>query len=218
MSILENPPNRDIILVAFDFDGTLTTKDTFLAFVRFTHGLPRMLLGILRYSPWLLLMMMGRYSNGKLKERFFAYFYSGVSYEQFVQWGKEFSHMAKAMLNTSMLKRLQWHVSEGHSLCVVSASVDEWVRPVCLKLGVDEVIATRVEVSSGGKLTGRFSSPNCYGAQKVERLLEVYSQDCLGYLYAYGDSQGDKELLEFADEGFYYSLVTGTFNRVVRMQ
>lgn len=203
MSILENPPNRDIILVAFDFDGTLTTKDTFLAFVRFTHGLPRMLLGILRYSPWLLLMKMGRYSNGKLKERIFAYFYSGVSYEQFVQWGKDFSHKAKSMLNTSMLKRLQRHASEGHTLCVVSASMDEWVRPICLKLGVAEVIATRVEVSSEGKLTGRFSSPNCYGVQKVDRLLEVYPQGSISYLYAYGDSQGDKELLEFADDGFY---------------
>ena len=203
MSILENPPNRDIILVAFDFDGTLTTKDTFLEFVRFTHGLPRLILGILRYSPWLLLMKMGRYSNGKLKELIFAYFYKGVSYEQFVQWGKEFSHKAKSMLNTSMLKRLQRHASEGHTLCVVSASMDEWVRPICLKLGVDEVIATRVEVSSEGKLTGRFCSPNCYGAQKVERLLEVYPQGRISYLYAYGDSRGDKELLEFADEGFY---------------
>lgn len=203
MRILEKYPYRGVILVAFDFDGTLTTKDTFLAFVRFTHGLPRMILGILRYSPWLLLMMMGRYSNGKLKERIFAYFYSGVSYEQFVQWGKEFSHMAESMLNTSMLKRLQRHASEGHTLCVVSASVDEWVRPICLNLGVDEVIATRVEVSSEGKLTGRFSSPNCYGAQKVERLLEVYPQGSISYLYAYGDSRGDKELLEFADEGFY---------------
>ena len=218
MSILENPPNRDIILVAFDFDGTLTTKETFLEFVRFTHGLPRMVLGTLRYSPWLLLMKMGRYSNAKLKERIFAYFYSGVSYEQFVQWGKDFSHKAKSMLNTSMLKRLQRHASEGHTLCVVSASIDEWVRPICLNLGVDEVIATRVEVSSEGKLTGRFSSPNCYGAQKVERLLEVYPQGRISYLYAYGDSRGDKDLLGFADEGFYYSLVTGTFNRVVRMQ
>lgn len=203
MSIFENPPNRDIILVAFDFDGTLTTKDTFLEFVRFTHDLPRLILGILRYSPWLLLMNMGCYSKGKLKERIFAYFYSGVSYEQFVQWGKDFSHKAKSMLNTSMLKRLQRHASEGHTLCVVSASIDEWVRPICQKIGVDEVIATRVEVSSEGKLTGRFSSPNCYGAQKVERLLEVYPQGRISYLYAYGDSRGDKELLEFADEGFY---------------
>jgi HAD superfamily hydrolase (TIGR01490 family) len=163
-------------------------------------------------------MKMGRYSNGKLKERIFAYFYSGVSYEQFVQWGKEFSHMAESMLNTSMLKRLQWHASEGHTLCVVSASMDEWVRPICQKIGVDEVIATRVEVSSEGKLTGRFSSPNCYGAQKVERLLEVYPQGSISYLYAYGDSQGDKELLEFADEDYYYYSVTGTFSRVARMQ
>ncbi len=203
MSIFENPPNRDIILVAFDFDGTLTTKDTFLAFVRFTQGLPRMILGILRYSPWLLFMKIGLYSNGKLKERIFAYFYRGVSYEQFVQWGKDFSHMAAFMINGPILKRLQWHASEGHTVCVVSASIDEWVRPICLKIGVDEVIATRVEVSPEGKLTGRFSTPNCYGAQKVERLLEVYPQGSISYLYAYGDSRGDKELLEFADEGFY---------------
>jgi HAD superfamily hydrolase (TIGR01490 family) len=201
MSILENSQNRGIILVAFDFDGTLTTKDTLLEFVRFTHGLPRLILGVLRYSPLLLLMKMGLYSNGKLKELIFAYFYGGESYEQFVLWGKNFSHLAESMQNMPMIQRLQWHVSKGHTVCIVSASVDEWVRPICLKLGVDEVIATRVEVSSEGKLTGRFSTPNCYGAQKVERLLEVYPRCSISYLYAYGDSQGDKELLAFADEG-----------------
>ena len=203
MSILNSPKNKKIILAAFDFDGTLTTKDTFLAFVRFTHGFPRMILGFLRFSPWFVLMKMGRYSNGALKERIFAYFYRGASYVQFVQWGKDFSHEAISMLNTSMLKRLQWHASNGHTLCVVTASIDEWVRPICLKLGVDEVIATRVEVSSEGTLTGSFSSPNCYGAQKVRRLFEVYPQCRIGYLYAYGDSRGDKELLDFADESFY---------------
>ena len=69
------------------------------------------------------------------------------------------------------------------------------------KIGIIDILATRIEVDSNGLLTGRFLSKNCYGQEKVNRLLEVEPNRDEYTLHAYGDSRGDKEMLAFADEG-----------------
>lgn len=190
------------IVVAFDFDGTLTTSDTLIAFIRFTHGQRRLLLGFLRHAHLLLMMKLGLYPNWKVKEKVFAHFYKGTAHKLFLQWGHDFAEVAETMLNRQMVETLRRHLVEGHTVCVVTASIEEWVRPVCERLGVNTILATRIEVSAHGTLTGRFLSPNCNGAQKVARLLEVFPQRQSYELYAYGDSKGDNELLELADMGF----------------
>lgn len=195
----------EAVVAAFDFDGTLTTQDTLPAFIRFTHGLRRMLRGLLRYAPSLLLMRLGLYPNGKAKEEVFSHFYRGVSHEQFMQWGRQFAGVAMTMLNGRMVEMLHRHQAEGHTVCVVTASIDEWVRPVCDRLGIRVLLATHIEVSPDGNLTGRFLSPNCYGSEKVERLLEAFPHRATYKLYAYGNGRGDHELLALADEAFLVS-------------
>lgn len=187
------------VVAAFDFDGTLTTSDSLLAFIRFTHGLRRLLVGFVRHAPLLLAMKLGFCSNGKAKERVFAYFYKGTPYSQFVKWGEDFAGVAGTMLNKEMVKRLQQHLACGHTVCVVTASIDEWVRPICERLGAGTVLATRIEVSPDGTLTGRFITPDCYGPEKLSRLLQAFPERRCYRLYAYGDSRGDTELLAFAD-------------------
>lgn len=190
------------VVAAFDFDGTLTTGDTLLAFVRFTHGRRKLLMGFLRHAHLLLMMKMGLYPNGKVKEKVFSHFYKGTSYQQFKWWGCRFADVAETMLNRQVVETLRQHLAAGHTVCVVTASIDEWVRPVCERLGVGTLLATHIEIAADGTLTGRFLSPNCHGAQKVARLLEVFPQRETYMLYAYGDSRGDNELLAFADKGF----------------
>ena len=189
------------VIAAFDFDGTLTTGDTLLAFIRFTHGCRRLLWGFLRHAPWVLMMKLGLYPNWKAKEKVFSYFYKGMTYKQFSQCGRAFADVAETMLNSHTVAVLRQHRAKGHTVCVVTASIDEWVRPVCERLGVSTLIATKIEVSPDGILTGRFLTPNCYGAQKVKRMLEVFPNRNSYKLYAYGDSKGDAELLAMADEG-----------------
>lgn len=201
MSITTNRNNPENVVVAFDFDGTLTTNDTLIAFIRFTHGLPRLLVGLLCHLHLLLLLRMGLYPNGKAKEKIFSHFYKGMAHGQFTQLGRDFADVAETMLNHRTVSVLRRHLAAGHTVCVVTASIGEWVRPVCERLGVSTVIATRVDVSAEGILTGRFHSPNCYGPEKVVRLLEAFPQRQNYKLYVYGDSRGDDELLALADEG-----------------
>ena len=68
-------------IYAFDFDGTLTRRDTFIEFIRYVFGTRRMLAGILRFAPILVLMKLGRYPNWKAKQLIFAHHYAGMRIE-----------------------------------------------------------------------------------------------------------------------------------------
>ena len=65
-----------------------------------------------------------------------------------------------------------------------------------------KVLGTQVEVENG-RLTGRFLTKNCYGQEKVNRMLVLYPNRSEYKLIAFGDSRGDKEMLAFADEAYY---------------
>ena len=81
---------------------------------------------------------------------------------------------------------------------MVSASVEEWILPWCLTIGITHVIATRLE-QEDKILTGRLSTKNCYGLEKVQRIKGVFDLEGFSTIYAYGDSVGDKELIDIAD-------------------
>ena len=95
--------------------------------------------------------------------------------------------------------KLENHLSHGDTIYVVTASIEEWVRPWCERHHIDDVIATKVETNGKGIITGKFLTKNCYGPEKVSRLLKVEPKRSDYYLYAYGDSRGDNEILSYAD-------------------
>ncbi len=188
-------------IAVFDFDGTLTTKDTLLEFIKFACGKRRFLLGFLLYSPLLLMMKLHLYPNWKAKEKVFAFFFKGWEYNRFMKLGQAFSCEVEKMRNEPVIKKMESHLRHSDTVYVVSASISEWVRPWCEQMNVTEVIATEIEVDTNHLITGRFASKNCYGQEKVNRLnkKEPYRESYI--LYAYGDSRGDKELMEYADHG-----------------
>ena len=190
-------------IAIFDFDGTLTTKDTLLEFIKFACGKRAFYIGFFLYSPLLILMKLGLYPNWKAKQKVFSWFFKGMPYITFAKYGEDFAEVIKTIIKETTIDILRKYQSEEADIYVMSASVEEWVRPFCIQLGVKDVIATKIETDSKGMLTGRFSSPNCYGEEKVRRFLEIEPSRSEYHLYAYGDSRGDKEIISFADNGFY---------------
>jgi HAD superfamily hydrolase (TIGR01490 family) len=188
-------------IAVFDFDGTLTTKDSLLEFIKFSCGKTSLYWGLLLYSPILVLMKMHLCPNWKAKEIFFSHFFKGILYNRFREWGKSFADEVEKFSNKGTVALLARHVGQGDRVYVISASIEEWVRPWCERKGDVSVLGTKVEIDEGGRLTGRFSTRNCYGKEKVSRLLAVEPNRDDYFLYAYGDSRGDKEMIEFADYG-----------------
>lgn len=189
-------------LAIFDFDGTITTKDSFADFIFYSHGTPKTLLGILVVSPILVLYVLKIMPNWKAKQKVFAYFYKGWEKKDFEAAAERYiRERLPHIIRPAALKRLEWHKKEGHRIVIVSASFENYLKHWCEAFGF-ELLATKVEIKDG-TLTGQFASKNCFGEEKVERLKETYDLNDFEFIYAYGDSKGDMALAKISDE-FHY--------------
>ena len=171
----------------------------------------------LMYSPLLVLMKLHLYPNWKAKQQIFAHLFAGMRIEKFDALCREFAEESQHLLRPKGITLLHEALVAGAQVFIVSASIDNWVRPFfdIRNLKGVQVLGTQIEVEDG-KLTGRFKSNNCYGAEKVRRIQETLSMTrtadtedkalsdrSLYEIEAFGDSRGDKEMLAFADKGHY---------------
>lgn len=184
-------------IVIFDFDGTLTTRDTLLLFIRFACGQWAFLWGMLCYAPLLVLMKLRLYHNGKTKQKVFFHFFRGWTLERFNESCREFAAQYPHILRAETVETLRQAQQDGARVFIVSASIDNWVQPFFPDV---EVVGTQIEVQDG-ILTGRFLTPNCYGPEKVRRVTNTIGERSSYYITAYGDSRGDREMLQWADQG-----------------
>ena len=161
---------------AFDFDGTLTTKDTLLEFIRFTRGNTAFLFGFLLFSPLLVLMKLKLYPNWKTKQWVFSWFFKGMLIDDFNHLCTEFAFHNKQLLRPKGMKAIKKAIEEGSQVVIISASIDNWVRHFFDEMGNNIiVVGTKIEVSNN-HLTGKFITNNCYGVEKVRRLQALFPQ------------------------------------------
>lgn len=188
------------VIAAFDFDGTLISRDSLFIVARHILGLQKMLTAIVRTLPAILRwkLKLG-VSNSQAKEKLISNFYKGMPIDTLTRAGRELSPTFNSLIRRDIIQHMEKHRAAGHTLVIVTASIGEWVRPWALENGVSVVLATEAEVDSAGHLTGRFSTPNCYGQEKVRRFLDKYPNRDTYNLWAYGDSSGDEPLLSISD-------------------
>ena len=210
-------------IYCFDFDGTLTTKDTLLEIIRYKAGTGRLLWGFLLYSPILVLMKLHLYPNWKAKQLIFTHFFGGMNTRAFNLLCQNFAKECSSLLRPEMIDLVGRAIKDRKKVFIVSASIDNWVRPFFKVRGLDgvKVLGTQIEVIDG-RLTGKFKSNNCYGEEKVHRITEALSASPSATspastsspasapfvrsqyeIEAFGDSRGDQEMLAFADKGHY---------------
>ena len=191
---------KDIVL--FDFDGTLIKADSFLKFAQKVCGRRRFCVVMLMYAPLLVGMLLRLVSRDVAKQRLFAAFFGGMRVEDFRRKGEAFAADLDKWVNRPVLEKAKEAQRQGRPVYIVTASIEDWVRPWCEQQGF-LCIGTRAEVDAGGQLTGAFAGRNCRGEEKVLRVVsEILPHPRTSYhIVAYGDSEGDRELLEWADEG-----------------
>jgi len=191
-----------MILSLFDFDGTITTDDSLIKFIRFVVGDAKFIWGMTLLSPMLTVYKLKLIPNYKAKQYMLSYFFKGMSEEKFMQVANEYSlNHIDTILRPKAMEKIAWHKEQGHKIVIVSASIECWLKPWCDKNNLD-LIATKLEIKDG-IVTGKFLTKNCYGIEKAHRVQEQYNLSDYDHIYAYGDSHGDRELLELADESFY---------------
>jgi HAD superfamily hydrolase (TIGR01490 family) len=186
----------------FDFDGTITRDDSLLKFIRFAVGDLKFIVGIVALLPMLIAYQLKIIPNFKAKQKMLSYFFKGISEKKFYSIAKQYSlKNIDGIVRKSALERIQWHKQNDDEIVVVSASIECWLKPWCDKNDL-QLIATKLEINNG-IITGKLSTKNCYGIEKVNRIKEIYEIDRYNVIYAYGDSKGDKEMLNISNKSFY---------------
>lgn len=191
-----------MVLAIFDFDGTITYRDSFRHFLRYAFRRSVYYRGLVLLSPALIAYVLGLMPNDIAKQKVFAHFFRGWTAEDFGALTEKYSSSEIGkIIRPEALVKIEWHQKQGHKVVVVSAAITSWLNYWCTAQGVD-LVATEVE-EEDQVLTGKFRTPNCYGSEKVNRLKGQYDFSGIDYVYAYGDSRGDREILELADEKYY---------------
>ena len=186
-------------VAAFDFDGTLTQRDTLAPFLREVAGSGPFLRGLAADAPRLVLAGMGVTSRDRAKERLLRRLVGGRRHADLAARGREYgARVAASGLRPDTVARVRWHAEAGHELAIVSASLDLYIDRAAELLGIGVVLSSRLEVDDDGQVTGRLVGGNCRGPEKIRRIREHFGAS--GYeLWAYGDSAGDAEMLAAAD-------------------
>lgn len=187
-------------LALFDFDGTITTKDSLLEFIRFYKGTRSLVIGVVLFSPLIFLMKIRLLKTQFVKSLFLSYFFKHEKLEVFEQRSNEFGkRIIPEFISKAASKKLIEHI--GDDIFIVSASLENYILPWAINLDL-KVIGTRMEVINGF-LTGRINGLNCKGKEKVRRINEIVNLNEYDKIYAYGDSPEDKEMLNIADFQHY---------------
>lgn len=152
--------------------------------------------------PYIVLMKLGRYPNGKAKERLLSHCFGGMTETEFNSLCARFAHERQDIWREETKAVVQRELSRDTLVMVVSASVSNWVRPFLNEgLGENNILLLCTEMETAeGKITGRLKTANCRRAEKVRRIETVLPCRSDYHLTAYGDSSGDTEMLAFADE------------------
>ena len=186
----------------FDFDGTITTKDSFLEFIKYQKGIFRYYMGFLLNSPFLVAYKVGIISNQLAKEKVMRFFFGNMQVEKFQLACDEFSDNAiPSLIRQKALQEIKKLQEAGVEVVIISASAENWLIKWCASRGVS-LLATRMQ-QRNGKITGKIEGLNCHGEEKVRRVHEAYDLSEYSKIYCYGDTKGDKPLLGLATFSFY---------------
>lgn len=192
------------IVAAFDFDNTLTVRDSLVPFLFEQAGFLKASCLFARLTPAFLKFQVGYLSRQETKERILRQFFKGVPFQSLQASARHYAlNQLDRYLNPFAIDRLKWHQQQGHRCILVSASIDLYLSPWAERHGFEKALTSTLALDKQKCVTGLLEGNNCWGAEKVKRIEDYLGPRELYQLYAYGDSQGDYEMLAFADYPFY---------------
>ena len=190
---------KDQAIVAFDFDGTLTIRDSFTEFLRWRAGTGGWALGLVKMAPALAAYARDR-DRGRIKAASVREFLKGVPRAQLEQDADAFAGQVWPgfMRYDALAVWKDWGAKGAHRV-IVTASPETTVAPFARRLGAEALLGTPLVFDGDDRVTGAFASPNCRGEEKVRRLRAVHGE-AVRLKAAYGDTSGDTEMLAIADQ------------------
>ncbi|MBQ3426051.1 MAG: HAD-IB family phosphatase [Clostridia bacterium] len=171
----------------YDFDKTIYDGDSTAAFIKYcAKRYPGVYVTALPTAGAFLLYALGIYTKTRFKERMYAFLKYIPDIDRAVEdfWDKHEDNIFD-----------YYKAQKSPEDIIISASPEFLLEPICKRLGVKRLIASRVD-----KHTGKYTGENCWGEEKVKRLAEKYGISRCDKFYS--DSKSDTPLAEIADEAF----------------
>ena len=186
--------NRNLYL--FDFDGTLTSKDTLFDFLKFSF--PKVyFFNYLIFIPLFIVSRLKIIDAGFVKEMFISKFLKGKSYVEINQLAQNYFEQNHQELIYSKADEYIKSLSNYNDKFIVSASIDFWIQPFAdyYEMGL---ICTKAKYDEQGFFTGKFASPNCNYQEKKNRIEKEIDLSLYDQIIAFGDTKGDEAMFSIA--------------------
>ncbi|KTD21413.1 HAD hydrolase, family IB [Legionella lansingensis] len=192
-------------VAVFDFDGTITQKNTTIPFLKFISG---------NHFGWKFMMKLPSaiayqlrlIDVDQLNSAIAKTFLKDLSRDFLYKNGEEFANsIIPGLIRHAAFSRLQWHKEQGHHCVLATSAYNVYVDYWACKTGFDAIASTKIEFNTQGRATGRLEGKSCNGKEKLRRVLDLVGSPRV--IYAYGDSWGDKELLNHATYPYYRRFV-----------
>jgi len=122
---------------------------------------------------------------------------AGQPYEKMARLARRcFETDIKPRLSRAGLEAIREHKAKGHSIVLLSGSLDFLLAPLREEVGADHLIAANMEVVKG-RLTGRIVGSFPYGSHKAALIQHFATEHGLDFSqsYAYADHHTDHEVL-----------------------
>lgn len=188
-------------LYLFDFDGTLTYKDTMFLFLKF-YNPSKYSFQFLKHVPLFILLKLKLAGAEAVKKSFISSILKGESKYQIEKKAKLFfDENYPSLFRENALDFINNINRQNTESYIVSASLDIWVKPFAEKFDMT-LLATKAEFKDD-IFTGKFIGKNCNKDEKVCRIEAELGDKKFDKIIAFGDTSGDKPMFKFANESHY---------------
>ena len=155
-------------LYCFDFDGTLTYKDTMFLYLKFYNS-SKFRIQFVKHIPLFILLKLKLADTEKVKKSFIGSILKGQLQTKIEDKSKLFfEEYYPKILRENALDFIGNIDKENTDSLIVTASLDIWTKPFAEKLQM-KLVATQAEFKNG-IFTGNFIGKNCNGEEKLERI------------------------------------------------
>lgn len=188
-------------LALFDFDGTLTTRETFPDFMRYAVPRWRLLAGGALLAPVVFGYRRGWVAGNPTRASIVQVGLRGVQARRLRAQGDAFAReVLPGLLRPEAMEKLAWHRGRGDRIVVVSGGLDVYLAPWCAAQGLE--LACSVLAERSGRITG-YAGAQCVGEEKVRRIRALCDPRAYVAIHAYGDTHEDMAMLAMAQHRTY---------------
>lgn len=173
----------------YDFDKTIYNGDSSIDFLEYSlkKHFYLVMKSIIKTIPILSKYTLKKCEFKEVKQMLYSYIKDIENLDEFID----------GFVEKNICKIKKWYKKrQKENDLIISASYELWIIPFCKKIGIRNVLGTKVNIK-----TGKIIGENCKGKEKIKRFNKAYKNQKVEN--AYSDSKSDIPMFEIATNKAY---------------